>query len=53
MATNDYKLDSSCDLLLSCDLSPFGSVNELSDIDQEPQNYIHESILPESFQVVF
>ena len=39
MATEDYKSDSNCNLLLSCDSSPFGSVDQLSDIDQEPQTY--------------
>ena len=38
MATEDYKSDSYCDLLLSCH-SSFGSVDQLSDIDQEPQTY--------------
>ena len=48
MATEDYKSDSNCDLLLSCDSFPFGSVDQLSDIDQEPQTYtyMYESIQP-------
>ena len=48
MATKDYKSDSNCDLLLSCNSSPFGSVDKLSDIDQEPQTctYMYESIQP-------
>ena len=29
MATEDYKSDSNCDLFLSCDSSPFGSVDFL------------------------
>ena len=48
MATEDYKSDSNCDLLLSCDSFPFGSVDYFSDIDQEPQTYtyMYESIQP-------
>ena len=49
MATEDYKSDSNCNLLLSFDSSPFGSVNELSDIDQEPLTYTYESIQPYHF----
>ena len=44
MATVDHKSDSNCDLLISCDSPPFESVDELSDVDQEPQTYTFESI---------
>ena len=44
-----YKSDSNCDLLLSFDSSPFGSVDELSDVYQEPQTYTYELIQPYHF----
>ena len=49
MATKEYKSDSNWDLLLSCNLSPFGSVDELSGTDQEPPIYTCESIQPYHF----
>ena len=50
MATEGYKSDSSCDLSLSCDSSPFGSLEELTGLDEVCYKCVYGSIQPYQFE---